>query len=114
LLQVLAQVVTFFLIVGVLAGCEERDERKVRYVTLYVSQDVEIKEVLTDLDMKKPGVVVVHPEGVDVKHHPTKPRKTLSFAPSTKDMIALLLFIIALTTSYRLLLTNNKKLFFQR
>lgn len=74
---------------GLLSGCNEREERQVRYVTIYLSQDVEIKETLVDLDMKKPGVVVVHPEGVEVKHHPTKPRKSVSFSPLPTSIMLL-------------------------
>jgi len=79
-----------------LAGCNDPDERKTHYITVYVSQDVEIKEVLIDLDMKKPGVVVEHPEGVEAKHRPTKPRSTVSFDPLPPGIIGLLLVILTL------------------
>ena len=36
------------------AGCDEPDEKKARYVRVYLSQDVEINELLLDLDMKNP------------------------------------------------------------
>lgn len=85
--------------VATLVGCDEREERKVRYVTIYVSQDVEIKETLVDLDMKKPGVLVVHPEGVEVKHWPTKPRDSVSFAPLQVDLLSLFLLLTLLSIS---------------
>ncbi len=78
-----------------LAGCNDPDERKTHYVTVYLSQDVEIREILVDLDLKKPGVVVVHPEGVEVKHHPTKPKKTVSFTPLPPAFAALALILAA-------------------
>ncbi len=76
-----------------LVGCNDPDERKTHYITVYLSQDVEIKEVLIDLDAKKPGVLVEHPEGVEVKHRPTKPRKTVSFHQLPIGTLALILLL---------------------
>jgi glycerol uptake facilitator-like aquaporin len=99
----------FFLTLGLmigLVGCNDPDERKTHYITIYVSQDVEIKEVLVDLDMKKPGVVVEHPEGVETKHRPTKPRKTVSFAPLPMGLLLFIAFLSLLTIRLSPALTN--------
>lgn len=76
-----------------LVGCNDSDERKTHYVTIWLSQDVEVRGPFVDVDMKKPGVVVEHPEGVEVKHRPTKPRKSVSFDHLPVGLLALLLVL---------------------
>jgi hypothetical protein len=88
-----------------LAGCNDPGEPKTRYVTIYVSQDVEIKEVLIDLDMKKPGMVVAHPEGVKTRRRPTKPRKTVFLPPLPMDLPMLIAVLF-------LVVTRSKQPFF--
>lgn len=88
---------SLFMTIGLfifLAGCNDPDERKTHYITVYVSQDVEVKEVLIDLEAKKPGVLVEHPEGVEVKHRPTKPRKTVSFDALPAGLVACFLLLL--------------------
>lgn len=91
--RVFRRVVLAFGLLLCLVGCNDSDERKTRYITVYLSQDVEIREVLIDLDAKKPGVLVEHPEGVEVKHRPTKPRKSISFDQLPVGLLALLLLL---------------------
>lgn len=84
-----------------LAACKDPDERKTHYVTVVRSQDVEIREEIIDTDLKKPTVVVHHPDGVDVRHLPTKPRDTVSFEPLTLGFLALLLLVLAISERRR-------------
>lgn len=77
-----------------LSGCNDPDERKTHYVTVYLSQDVEIKDILVDTGMKKPGIHVVHPEGVESTHRPTKPKKSVSFDQLPLGVLALLFFFL--------------------
>ena len=84
-----------------LAACKDPDERKTHYVTIIRSQDVEIREEIVDTDLKKPTVVVHHPDGVDVRHLPTKPRKTVSFEQLPLGFLVLLLLIMAISERRR-------------
>lgn len=84
-----------------LAACKDPDERKTHYVTVIRSQDVEIREELVDTDLKKPTVVVYHPDGVDVRHLPTKPRKTISFEQLPLGFLAFLLLIMTISERRR-------------
>lgn len=88
-----------FVFVTSVSACNDPDERKTHYVTIVRSQDVEIREEFVDTDMKKPTVVVHHPDGVDVRHLPTKPRKTVSFAPvSPASLITLVLTMLTIAS----------------
>ncbi|MGI9504120.1 MAG: hypothetical protein ACR2RE_13810 [Geminicoccaceae bacterium] len=104
------------LIIGVfsLAGCKDPDERKTHYITVYLSQDVEIKEVLIDLEAKKPGVLVEHPEGVEVKHRPTKPRPTVSFEPVAAGVLGVCFILLNAALGPRSIFAHRRESLLRR